>query len=347
MADFDFGNARLRAQMAGMMSGQALSMLAQSSSPQVLVAGLAKTPYRRSVERAQTQASGTALLEAILSEEVYGSVQELLRYYSGSALEQIRILLAYEDAQNLKIILRGIQKGAHASDISAALLQWGYTPPAILKNVAESESMDEALARLAILGNSAAAALSALTPEQLTRAAEVDYALEKWFFNDVLVKNAKDASPALLYYFRMRADIFDILTICARFLLPNFSDAEVTSGYLLAQGSIPLKVLRQSAGSPTLEQALLSLRRTPYFAALRPLLDRGATITLSAIDKRLQGYQWNWVRRQPHRDPLGIGVPIGFIHKKKRELECLRYIASSIKLGLRPDCILENMEIPE
>ena len=240
MADFDFGNARLRAQMAGMMSGQAITMLAQSPSPQVLVAGLAKTPYRRSVERAQTQASGMALMEAILSEEVYGSVQELLSYYAGSALEQIKILLAYEDAQNLKIILRGIQKGARTSDISAALLQWGYTPPAILKNVAESKSMDEALARLAILGNSAAAALSALTPEQLARAAEVDYALEKWFFNDVLVKNAKDASPSLLFYFRMRADIFDILTICARFLLPNFSDDKDASGYLLAQGSIPL-----------------------------------------------------------------------------------------------------------
>ena len=239
MADFDFGNARLRAQMAGMMSGQTLTMLAQSPSPQVLAAGLAKTPYRRSVERAQTQASGMALMEAILSEEVYASVQELLSYYAGSALEQIKILLAYEDAQNLKIILRGIQKGARASDISAALLQWGYTPPAILKNVAESKSMDEALARLAILGNSAAAALSALTPEQLARAAEVDYALEKWFFNDVLVKNAKDASPSLLFYFRMRADIFDILTICARFLLPNFSDDEATYRIFIGAGQHP------------------------------------------------------------------------------------------------------------
>ena len=56
MADFDYGNARLRAHLAGMMSGQALTMLARSPSPQVLAAGLAKTPYRRSVERAQTQA---------------------------------------------------------------------------------------------------------------------------------------------------------------------------------------------------------------------------------------------------------------------------------------------------
>ena len=191
MADFDYGNARLRARMAGMMSGQTLTMLAQSPSPQVLVAGLAKTPYRRSVERAQTQASGISLLEAILSEEVYASVQQLLTYYAGSALEQIKILLAYEDAQNLKIILRGIQKGAQGDDISAALLQWGYTPPVFLKNVAASKTMDEAVARLAILGNSAATVLSALTPEQLARAAEVDYALEKWFFNDVLVKMQK------------------------------------------------------------------------------------------------------------------------------------------------------------
>ena len=145
----------------------------------------------------------------------------------------------------------------------------------------------------------------------------------------------------------MRADIFDILTICARFLLPNFSEGKEAAGYLLGQGNIPVKILKRSASRPTLEQAVISLRRTPYFETLRYILDRKTAVTLAGIDKRLQGFLWDWVRRQPHRDPLGIGVPIGFIHKKKREIECLRYIASSIKLGLQPDCILENMEIPE
>jgi len=346
MADFDFGNARLRARMADMMSGQALSILAQSSSAQVLIAGLAKTPYRRSVELAQTQVSGNALLPAILSEEAYGSIQQLLSYYTGSALKQIKMLLAYEDVQNLKIILRGIQKGARAADIQAALVQWGYTPPVILKNVAESKNLNEAISRMAILGNSAAAVLSNLTPEELTHAAAVDYTLEKWFFDDVLMKNTRDTSPALLFYFRIRADFFNILSICAKFLMPGISRDKASSAYFLVQGNIPLKILKRAASSQTLKQALLGLQRTPYYDALSSNLDTTKAITLVTINKQLQAYLWNWVRKQPHRDPLGIGVPIGFIHKKKRELECLRYIASSIKLGLKPTCILENMEIP-
>ncbi len=333
--------------MAGMITGQALYMLAQSPSAQVLMAGLAKSPYRKSVERAHTQAGGFSLMEAILSEEVYASVQQLLTYYNGRALEQIKILLAYEDVQNLKIILRGIQKGAQAGDINAALLQWGYTPPVFLRNVAASKTIDEAVARLAVLGNSAAAVLSALTSEQLARASEVDYALEKWFFEDILMENAKTASQQLLFYFRMRADIFDILAICAGFLLQNIVHANNAAGYLIGQGNIPARILRRSASRPTLKQAVISLQRTPYFETLRYILDGKSTVTLAGIDKRLQGFLWDWVRRLPHRDPLGIGVPIGFIHKKKREIECLRYIAGSIVLGLQPDCILENLEIPE
>lgn len=347
MADFDYGNARLRTRMAGMVTGQALFMLSQSSSLQVLAAGLAKTSYRKSVENAQTQASGISLLESVLSEEVNTSVHHLLTYYSGKALEQIKILLAYDDVQNLKIILRGIQKKAQGNEISDALVQWGCTSPVFLREVATSKNMSEAVARLAILGNDAAQALSTLTTEQLEHSAEVDYALERWFFDTVLAEIARSASKNLLAYYRMRADMLDILTIAAKFLYPTFFDGKDAARYLLGQGNIPLKTLKQSAKRPTLKQAIISLKRTIYFEPLHFLLEDGTTATLTGIDRRLQRFLWDWVKKQPHRDPLGIGVPIGYIHAKKKEIECLRYIAHSIQLGLQPDCIAENMEVPE
>lgn len=346
MANFDYGNARLRAHMANMVGAQTLVSLAQSASLQILAAGLAKTPYRKSVERAQTHTSGISLLESVLSEEVQSSVRDLLTYYSGRALSQVKILLAYEDLQNLKIVLRGIQKKATEPEIGAALLEWGSTPPEFMREVAVSRDMNEAVVRLAILGNQAAQALSTLSEEQLQHSAEVDYALERWFFDAVLSEAARNTSKNLLWYYRMRADMLDILTIAAKFLYPAFFQGRDASVYLLAKGNIPLKTLQQSVKRPSLKQAFITLKRTAYFDALRPLLEQTKAITLAEIDRRLRNYVWDWVKKQPHRDPLGIGVPIGFINAKKKEVECLRYIARSIQLGLQPDCIVENMEIP-
>lgn len=346
MADFDYGNARLRSRLAQMVTGKMLYILAQSTSLQALLAGLIKTPYRKSVESARIYKNGIALLETVLSEEMYATVQQILSYYEGSALAQIKILLSYEDLHNLKIILRGILKGAPKNGINDALLQWGCTPSAFLRNVAASNSIDEAVVRLTILGHDASKVLTTLTSEQLANAADIDYALEKWFFGDVLVEKAKNAQPLLLAYFRLRADIFNLLVICTQYLYPDFFQGQDVTKYLLEQGNIPFKILTQSAICSTLEQAIIALRGTPYFGPLRLLIDNETPITLIKIDNCLQKLLLDWVGRQPYRDPLGIGVPIGYIHRKKREIECLRYIASSIQLGLQPDCIIESMEIP-
>lgn len=346
MADFDYGNARLRSRMAEMVPGKMLYILSQSTSLQTLLAGLTKTPYRKSVERAHTHMNGIALLESVLSEEVYATVQQLLSYYEGSALVQIKILLSYEDLQNLKIILRGILKGAPKDYINDALLQWGCTPPAFLRNIAASNSMDEAVAHLAILGHDASRVLSTLISDKIVSAADIDYALEKWFFSDVLVEQAKQAPPLLLSYFRLRADIYNLLAICTQYLYSDFFQGQDITKYLLEQGNIPIKTLNQSAICSNLEQAIIALHWTPYFKPLRLLMDNETAITLAKIDNRLQALLMDWVMQQPYRDPLGIGVPIGYIHKKKREIECLRYIARSIQLGLQPECIIENMGIP-
>ena len=221
----------------------------------------------------------------------------------------------------------------------------GQHAAGIHEEVAVSRDMNEAVVRLAILGNQAAQALSTLSEEQLQHSAEVDYALEGGFSMLSYLK-LRNTSKNLLWYYRMRADMLDILTIAAKFLYPAFFQGRDASVYLLAKGNIPLKTLQQSVKRPSLKQAFITLKRTAYFDALRPLLEQTKAITLAEIDRRLRNYVWDWVKKQPHRDPLGIGVPIGFINAKKKEVECLRYIARSIQLGLQPDCIVENMEIP-
>lgn len=345
MVDFDYGNTRLRVHMTELLKEHTLIKLAQSDSVSSFMAGLLKTPYRKAVERAQIQMDGRYSLESVFSEEVKSAVSQLLSYYERSALKQIKILLSYQDLQNHKIILRGIQKGAPKEEIHNSFVHWGLTPPAFLKEVAASKNMDEALARLTILGCNVSKALLALTPEQLIHSAEVDYALERWFFKDFLKEQAENTSPQLLTYFRKQADIKDILTISAIFLFPKLFVGKEISEYLIGEGDIPFRILIQSCSSSSLKQAILKLRWTPYFGSLRFILEENSSVDLSIIHKKLQDFALGWINRQIHRDPLGISVPIGFIHNKQREVGCLRFIAHGIQLGLQPVCMLENLEM--
>jgi len=45
------------------------------------------------------------------------------------------------------------------------------------------------------------------------------------------------------------------------------------------------------------------------------------------------------------KDPLGIGVTIGYIALKVNEIGNLRWIAHGIELGLAPDAIKADMEM--
>jgi V/A-type H+-transporting ATPase subunit C len=58
VADFDYGNARIRAMKARLLVRRDLEALAEAGSLQGLISALAKTPYQKSVETALARASG-------------------------------------------------------------------------------------------------------------------------------------------------------------------------------------------------------------------------------------------------------------------------------------------------
>jgi vacuolar-type H+-ATPase subunit C/Vma6 len=66
---------------------------------------------------------------------------------------------------------------------------------------------------------------------------------------------------------------------------------------------------------------------------------------LSDLEKRFQHFQKQWLVSQIAKDPLGIGVLLGFLALKENEVSNIRWISNGISMDLNPDVIRADLEI--
>jgi vacuolar-type H+-ATPase subunit C/Vma6 len=65
---------------------------------------------------------------------------------------------------------------------------------------------------------------------------------------------------------------------------------------------------------------------------------------LSAVERSLRKYQLRWLSWQIAKDPLGIGVVLGFVALKTNEIANLRRIARAIQLKQSPAAVQAALE---
>jgi V/A-type H+-transporting ATPase subunit C len=109
---------------------------------------------------------------------------------------------------------------------------------------------------------------------------------------------------------------------------------------LIPDGRLPLYVLVDLAAASDVEAMIGRLAEAPYGYALRQRLeqyrqDRDATVLERALEKMLtlKGI------RMFHRDPLTIGMAIGYLWMKTTEAANLRFIAQGKELGWQTDAM--------
>jgi vacuolar-type H+-ATPase subunit C/Vma6 len=64
---------------------------------------------------------------------------------------------------------------------------------------------------------------------------------------------------------------------------------------------------------------------------------------LSDLEKRIRYFRLTWLSQQIARDPLGIGVVLGYFSEKVNEIGNLRWIAQGINLGLDSNAIRSEL----
>ncbi|MBN1146158.1 MAG: V-type ATPase subunit [Anaerolineales bacterium] len=357
MSGYEYGNARLRAMKSRLLSRREMDALVEAGSIQGLIAALTGTAYRRSIEAALTRASGLACISEALHWDLIHTLGKVRAFYSDQAGEMVVVALRSYDLHNLKAILRGLSKNVAFGEILSVLAPIGELKDHVLAELASASNPRAAIDLMASMGLPFARPLLELRIEQPgADIPAMELALERWFFCEAynyLQRERGNGGP-LLPAIQLEADLANLLTVLRfvhspeeRKVLREWLHSDDLNLLFVGPGKLPFELLELAGNQDTINAAVETLSGTPYGPSLRTGLQAYArSMLLSEFEKQFKRLRLAWMSGQITRDPLGIGVLLGYSALKTSEVGNVRWIAHGFDLGLGKDAIRVELEYP-
>jgi len=337
MPQYEYANARLRAMKSRMLPRAGLVALAEVKSLESLLAALERTPYCQALAAAQGR--GRERLHATLCRDLSDTLVLVQRLFGREEWELASVFSRPFDIGNLKAVLRGLATGTRPEKIAKALLPVGELEASVLDELSRLPSLRAAVERLAALRLPPAAPLIALHREQPGASlAEMELALERWHHERArrYLLRAEDGVQTLTAALDLEADLANLVA-----LLRSLAVRErrpLGQRQLVGPGRLPFELLERVSRQATLPEAVSLFKDSPYGPAL-------AAGRLSDIERQLRLLRLRWLAALITRDPLGIGVLLGYLALKTSEVRNLRWIVEGVGLGLPPAAIGEELEM--
>jgi V/A-type H+-transporting ATPase subunit C len=355
MSGYDYGNARLRAMKSRLLSRPEIEALAQLGNVQALINALTKSAYYRAVEEALVRTHGLDCIAEALNRDLVDTLGKVRRFYSGRAGELVAIILWAYDVHNIKTILRGLSKHVTPDEITAALLPVSEMTPAVLARLARAPEPRAAIDLLASMRLPIAQPLLELRAKQPgADIFEMELALDRWRFRQAYtsIEQSPRATEHLRSALDMDADLANLRTALRFAHSPDEREvfrARMKSDQLerlfVGPGRLSFELLARVSRQDSLGDATKALTGTPYQAPLQAGLEEYTRSgRLSDLEKRLLHLRLRWLAGLIIKDPLGIGVPLGYCAMKINEVSNIRWIAHGINLGLGGDAVRAELE---
>jgi vacuolar-type H+-ATPase subunit C/Vma6 len=354
MSGYEYGNTRLRAMKSRLLSQETMESLAVSESLEALITALTKTSYCKAVEAALARVSGLAVIAEALRQDFGETVGKIHQFYEGTAAQNVALLLRIYYVQNLKAVLRGLSQHLPSDEIMAAVLPVGELPESIWILLARADGPREAIDLLTTLRQPSAQPLLELRAQKPgATTADMELALEHWYFNQAqeYIKSTARSPNGLVIALKLEADLNNLLTVLRFAYAPaerKRLDDDGLKGLLVGPGELSFQILESAGEQDTLEEAVAVLSATPYATALqtgiKSFRDSGR---LSDFELQLRLYRLRWMKKQIRLDPLGIGVPVGYLALKTNEISNLRWIAHGLRQGLDRRVVQAGLEFSE
>jgi V/A-type H+-transporting ATPase subunit C len=345
MTAYDYGNARLRGMKSRLLPRSQLESLAESGSVPTLVAALTRTPYQAAVDTALARGQGYPAVAWALNLSLQESVGLLSRFYHGRAWQLLLFALRRYDVHNLRSVLRGLSKNADPEAIANTWMPPAELSEANLFNLARTGDLRAAIDRMATMRLPQARPLLQLRQTYPGfDLLDMELALLRWYHQeaDRGYERERQLPDSLVKYLDWQADVDNLLAILRFAHAPDDRKDLATRRYnnrledlLPAPGKLSLRLLIQAGETDSVEAAVGLLASTPYGQALaagyRAYRESGRLSDLERqLVRTLLGRQASLIRN----DPLGIGVPLGFMSLKINEIANLRWVARGVQIGL-------------
>jgi len=350
MALFDYGNTRLRARISRQFSISMLESFSDLTTIDSFISTLTKTAYKESLESALTFAHGYACVTLAMQSEMGKIYDDLHLFYQDEVRKLIEVIFIRDDLESMKAIVRGLAHHSPLDSIINSFPPLGSISRVILTKLASSKDLDEAITKSAIFNLPVAEPLMNLRAKKdQLNSSEVELVLENWYFSMVAdnLKGNSENINLLREFYAIEADITNLNTLLRVISIPeNLDKLELDfQDYLVADGNIKKDIFIKLLATTSVEKMIYGLLSTKYGGYLRKGLSCfRETKNLSEFENQMRMYMLNWLARLPRQYPLGIGVPLGYVARKKSEVRNLRWIANGIETGFEATYIKENLE---
>jgi V/A-type H+-transporting ATPase subunit C len=339
--DFVYGNTRLRARKAGLLTAAAYDGLLGRPVDGVQQA-LAETAYRPELEAALARWSGKRALELAIRDQLAHALAEMRSFYGDRARELVDVLLARFDLQNLLTLLRGQVRHQPADVVLASVVPLGPLGDGTAEEIArrdEPAAAVELLIAWHLPDPETAAALTRAWPrfERTQDLAHLEHELVRAHAERVerelarapetlreLIARERDATNALTVLRLRTALQLDELTA-----LP----AAPESGRFLPGGRIGEGALDEALHMPARPDAVARLAGAAHRPDWQASLARYAgsddvdANDLPLLQGELEATRVRWALRLfLTGDPLGIDIPIAYTVAKENEARNLRLV---------------------
>jgi len=355
MSGYEYGNARLRAMKSRLLSEADYRVLARSESLDDLIGALTRTAYRRAVEAALVRVGEPEAISYALSQDLIATARRIRAFYEPPAQHMLATILRSYDVHNLKTILRGVERGAAPDEIRALLLPIGDLTEALLDDLLQMPSLRAVIDRIATLRLPQAAALTAARAGRTDAIlSDLELALERWYFETAMrqAQAGRGEAASLREALAVDADLTNLLTVLRLVHAPGERAAlqrRIEPGgwraLFVGPGRLPFALLESAVAEPALAGVADVLRQSIYAVPLRAGVEAARRSgRLSDVERSLKRWRLRWRAGLIARDPLGTGVPLGYLALKVNEIGNLRWIARGVRARLAADAILAEVE---
>jgi vacuolar-type H+-ATPase subunit C/Vma6 len=345
---YEYGNTRLRAMKAKLIDQQLMRFLAESEDVEDFLLKLTKTDYKGSIEQASAQTSGRKIFNLVIRIHLHELFSRIRSFYDNPVSEMIDLILFRYEIHNIKTIFRGISQRVSIEEIQRTLISTGLIPLSILDILANQNDPIDLSAQIQFFDLPYAVVFKNFNIKEYENSLiGLETELERWYFREIESSNLLKRRFASGFEDAMRLEI-DFLNLLAafRFVGSNQSESLEMPAHFIPNGSISLEVLFTLTGSKQFPEVINILRNTTFEKALTSGVELYRKYwNLSDIEKSLRLYKLDWYKQIYKQDPLGIGVPLGFINFKQNELRNLLWIYKGLLNKFRFSTIINNLEL--
>jgi len=345
MSDYDYLNARVRAQAAGLLRPPAYEQLLAAEGEEAVLDLLHGTVYKPQLVEAMTVGHGLAAIESALGRHLSSAFARLRAMAPEEPRRLLTVQLSQWDAANLLAVLRGKLTAAEPREIAEALLPFGEASEPQLEELAAQPGLAAVAGLLATWGYPFATRVRELLRAGNPDLPALESAVNGAYFSWALEQTGgRDPQSALVRAMvRMQVDLANVKAGLDH-VRHRVRGEAMAALELLAGGTLPPAVFEALGQAASMVEAFEALEAS-YFAAgiEKGILAFGLTGSLGVMERFLEVVVIRAGCRLFRRDPLGIGVPLGFLWRKYSEFLNLRLLLRGRSYRLPAGAIREEL----